>query len=199
MSWPGLSRVRRPGWWLPLLLAASCGPAEAEPVRGPHATEPTFGQERPPEPTGAPRASAAKNPPEKPAGGSERDAGEAPQSEATKAADVVVDPVSGPIDRRLLLAVLDRGLGRFLQGVDTEPHVVDGRFVGFRILSLYPDDPRFAHVPIEPGDVLLEVNGRSIERPDQAMKVWKSLRVAGSLVLRYQRDGTLHEARYVIE
>jgi len=37
------------------------------------------------------------------------------------------------INRRQLVAVIDGGLGRFLQGVVTEPELAHGRFVGFRL------------------------------------------------------------------
>jgi type II secretory pathway component PulC len=42
---------------------------------------------------------------------------------------------------------------------------------------------------VRPGDVVLSVNGRSIERPDAAHEVFQSLRSAPALVVRLVRDG----------
>ena len=105
---------------------------------------------------------------------------------------------SGQIHRVQLGVVLDAGLGRFLQGVETEPALTDGRFVGFRLLSLYPDDPRMAGVGLERGDVITRVNGQPIERPEQALRVWDGLRVASELVIEYRRGEEQRELRFAI-
>src|SRR5262245_48803913 len=107
------------------------------------------------------------------------------------------DEGEGPpvIARDQLDAVLAAGLGRFLQGVETEPGLEDGRFAGFRLVSLYPDDPRLGGSDHHAGDVLTRVNGHSIERPEQAMRGWDELRVASELAIEYRRDGELHEVR----
>ncbi len=106
--------------------------------------------------------------------------------------------VEGQISRASLNVVLDAGLGRFLQGVVTEPHLEDGHFVGFRLVSLYPDDERMRSVDLVPGDVVTKVNGQPIERPEQAMRVWSSLRVASELLVDYQRDGEERQLRFAI-
>ncbi|MEM9192913.1 MAG: hypothetical protein AAGF12_27305 [Myxococcota bacterium] len=104
----------------------------------------------------------------------------------------------GEIGRSDLTVVLDAGLGRFLQGVETEPHVDGGRFVGFRVLSFYPEEPRFEGLDLEPGDVIRRVNGQSIERPEQALRVWNGLRVASELLIEYQRGEEERELRFEI-
>ncbi len=105
---------------------------------------------------------------------------------------------SGTILRAELAPVLDAGLGRFLQGVVTEPRLAGGDFVGFEIVSLYPDDPRFARLDLRPGDVVTRVNGQSIERPEHALAVWSSLRVASQLLVEYQHEGERKELRFEI-
>jgi type II secretory pathway component PulC len=105
----------------------------------------------------------------------------------------------GSIGRGDLVAVLDAGLGRFLQGVGTEAHLDSGRFVGFRLTRLYPDDERFSAVDLRAGDTVVRVNGRSIERPEQAMRVWQELRVASELMIEYVRSGEPRELRFTIE
>lgn len=105
---------------------------------------------------------------------------------------------TGTILRAELAPVLDAGLGRFLQGVVTEPRLEDGDFVGFEIVSLYPDDPRFARLDLQPGDVVTRVNGQSIERPEHALSVWTSLRVASQLLVEYRHEGEPRELRFEI-
>ena len=104
----------------------------------------------------------------------------------------------GQIDRPTLITILDNGLGRFLQGVHTQPEMHKGTFVGFRIVEIYPDDPIFRHASPKANDIVTQVNGQPIGRPEQALKVWESLRVASELRIDYLRDGKPHEARYTI-
>jgi S1-C subfamily serine protease len=130
-------------------------------------------------------------------------AGSSPAPESPPPAEAAPEPppaprVQGQIDRAELEVILDAGLGRFLQGVETEPHVVDGRFVGFRLVSLWPRDPRFQGLALGPGDVVVRVNGQPIERPEQALQVWNGLRVASALFIEYLRDGEPRELRFAI-
>jgi hypothetical protein len=104
----------------------------------------------------------------------------------------------GEIVRAELLPVLDAGLGRFLGGVRVEAALTDGRFDGYRVVTIYPEDPRFAELPLLPGDIVVRVNGESIERPEQAFLVWNGLRVASELMIEYVRGGERRELRYVI-
>ena len=123
-----------------------------------------------------------------------------PADEAHSARGSASQPlrVSGEIQRAELLPVLDAGLGRFLQGVRTEPDLQNGRFVGFRVIELYPSDARLSEVDLRPGDTVLRVNGQSIERPEQALHVWEELRVASQLVIEYLRAGRREDLRFEI-
>ncbi|QQR91628.1 MAG: hypothetical protein IPJ88_07875 [Myxococcales bacterium] len=103
------------------------------------------------------------------------------------------------LDRSLLIAVLDAGLGRFLQGVQTKPFFSRGRFAGFQIVSIYPEDKRFSDIDPKVGDVVLRISGKRIERPEQALAVWESLRVASELRVAFLRDQKVQEVRYPIE
>jgi hypothetical protein len=96
---------------------------------------------------------------------------------------------SGVIVRKDLVPVLEGGLGRFLQNVETEPTFYQGTFVGFRIISFFPGDLEYASLDLRPGDIVTHVNGRSIERPEQAVAVWDALRSAKDLVVLYRRGG----------
>ncbi len=124
-----------------------------------------------------------------------------PVADADDSPDVNYEPptTAGAIARSDLLLVLDAGLGRFLQGVQTEPDLRDNQFVGFRIRSLYPDDPRFTSLALQPGDTVTRVNGQSIERPEYAMRVWNELRVASQLLVEYVHEEERHELRFEIQ
>ena len=105
---------------------------------------------------------------------------------------------SGSIARQDLVPVLDRGLGRFLQNVETEAAFHKGAFVGFRILSLFPGEPAYASLDLRPGDTVTAVNGKPIERPEQAAAVWEELRTASNLVVSYRRDAERYALRFAI-
>ena len=105
---------------------------------------------------------------------------------------------TGVISREELVPVLDGGLGRFLQNVQTEPVFHKGAFVGFRIVSLFPGEPAFASLDLRPGDTVTRINGRRIERPEQAAAVWEDLRTASNLVVDYRRNSEPHTLRFTI-
>ena len=135
-------------------------------------------------------------------GASQTSVAETPRAPEEPPAEEVVTyepPVTaGMIERGQLVAVLDAGLGRFLQGVDTEPHLADGGFIGFRLRRLYPADDRFSRLDLKPGDTVTAVNGQSIERPEQALQVWESLRVASELMVEYLREDETRTLRFEI-
>jgi hypothetical protein len=105
---------------------------------------------------------------------------------------------TGVISRDELLPVLDGGLGRFLQNVETEPAFHKGSFVGFRIVSLFPGEPAFASLDLRPGDTVTRINGKPIERPEQAAAVWEDLRTASNLIVDYRRNAEAHTLRFTI-
>ena len=102
----------------------------------------------------------------------------------------------GTIARAALDEVLEGGLGRFLQRVETQPHLEEGRFVGFRVTELRTE--LFSEVDLRPGDTLLSVNGMRIERPEEALHAWNSLRVASELTIELLRAGERRQLRYAI-
>ncbi len=123
----------------------------------------------------------------------------APAEPAPAAAEAAPSHAAdGRIRRADLEPVLEAGLGRFLQGVETEPALEDGRFVGFRLVSLYPEDERLSGIDLKPGDVIVRVNGQPIERPEQALRVWNGLRVASELFIEVRRGDEDRELRFEI-
>jgi type II secretory pathway component PulC len=93
--------------------------------------------------------------------------------------------------------VVEAGLGSFLQRVELSPSLEDGAFRGFRVVALGP--PEFWQaVDLQPGDIVLSVNGLPIERETQAYEAFQSLKSAEELVVSYRRSGEGRELRYKI-
>jgi len=87
--------------------------------------------------------------------------------------------VSRPALRRLQ----DRGPHWMLARVDVRPLLKRGRFVGWRIV-------RYAGPgQLDPGDVVLRVNGNTLERPEQFMQAWTELPVRDKLVIELVQQG----------
>jgi type II secretory pathway component PulC len=105
----------------------------------------------------------------------------------------------GVIPRDALKAELDRGIGRFLQQVRAEPVVSRGRFLGWRLTTLFPSRGDVHVQAIKPGDVVRRVNGQSIERPEDFKALWDGLAAASQLVLEIERDGESSTVRYTIQ
>ena len=105
---------------------------------------------------------------------------------------------SGVITRGDLAKVLDASPGAFLQHVDSEARFVGGRFAGWKLVTFFPGDPRFAGVDLQAGDVVKSVNGNAIERPEQLMDLWQALRSADELVVDLERAGARRTLRWKI-
>jgi hypothetical protein len=137
--------------------------------------------------------------------------GEAPAPLATggmsSSAGVAADPVAPAcaarpggdrLRRSAVVKTVDAGLGRWLQSVSLDPKVEGGRFRGWIVRSLPSGDPCYADVDLRADDVVVRINGRSIERPDEAHRVWTSLRTSPALVIDFLRDGQAHTLRFAI-
>jgi hypothetical protein len=94
----------------------------------------------------------------------------------------------GTLQRSQVVAVVDRGLGEFLQRVELEPSLEGGRFRGFRVLALTP--PEFwAGVDLHPGDVVTHVNGQFVEDPNVVFDAFTGLKSARELRVDALRAG----------
>lgn len=95
---------------------------------------------------------------------------------------------AAPVPRTALAPVIGRGLGRFLSTLEVSPVLAQGRFVGFRLERAEALPAwRAAGLDLRPGDVVTAVNGHSIERPDEALEVFQSVRAAPALRLAVVR------------
>jgi type II secretory pathway component PulC len=101
------------------------------------------------------------------------------------------------LKRSLVVKTVDAGMGRWLAGgtgerppeVIVDPFMQKGRFRGWIVRKLYPDDPCYKELDLRPGDVVLKVNGKVLERPEQAQEIFGSLARAPALVVEYTRAG----------
>ncbi len=96
--------------------------------------------------------------------------------------------------------IVAAGLGAFLQRISLDDHPVflAGKFHGFRIVALQGGPAAWGGVDIKPGDVVTSVNGFPIERPEQALQAFQSLKVASELRIDYERNGEPRSLRVAI-
>ena len=92
------------------------------------------------------------------------------------------------IERERYDKVLTKGPASFIQQVRVKPYIDRGRFRGFILLNSFPDSAPQEDSELQPGDVIQRINGQSVERPDQFMKVWNSLKGQKALTLRILRN-----------
>lgn len=96
----------------------------------------------------------------------------------------------GVLRRRAVNETVDAGVGRWLAGgAEVKQKLAKAKFQGWEVVRLYPGDPCYRQIDLRPGDVVTQVNGKSIERPEQAFAVFSSLRTDTTLVVDYLRAG----------
>lgn len=100
------------------------------------------------------------------------------------------------IARSDLHAMLERGPGGFLRGVELSAQFRDGRFSGWRIVQFMPGEMRFDPYDLQPGDIIGPINGRLIERPPHLATLWDELRTASAVVVEVRRDGSRFELHF---
>ena len=106
---------------------------------------------------------------------------------------------TGTIARDRLVAVLDAGPGTFLRQLEVAPRMVGDRFVGWQLVQLIDHAGPLNDVDVVPGDVLLAINGKPLERPDELQTVWDSLRTANELTAQLSRGDSKLELRFTID
>jgi S1-C subfamily serine protease len=154
---------------LPTVLAATALLLSSCSTTAPETVDPT--------PVGpAPEPIVAASPPPAP-----------PEPIPPRTCDMFAKP--GVVRRASLVREIDAGMPRWLQGVEGDRMLANHRFQGWLVKSLHPEDPCYKEVELRHGDVVQKVNGKSIEKPDQAFEVFQALRTASSLVVDYLRDG----------
>ncbi len=102
------------------------------------------------------------------------------------------------VHRQALVRLIDTGLARWMQGVEGDRALANHRFQGWLIKSLHPEDPCYREIGLASGDIVQKVNGKSIEKPEQAFDVAESLRTAPAIVVDFLRNGSAKSIRIEI-
>ncbi len=113
-----------------------------------------------------------------------------------KSEEAETAPRSGTISRGDMNKVLADGPAALLGKVMTEPFFKNGKFIGFRITEFTGNIPEM--IDLRSGDVVLEVNGRMIERPESYYEIFQELKVAGEIRFKLLRDGQEQSIAYPI-
>lgn len=95
------------------------------------------------------------------------------------------------IEAPVFEAWLARGPQYLLSQVVPVPVTEGTRFHGFRLTQWFPGHPgEISSAWVRPGDVITRINGRSVERPDQFLYLWKRLGEGRRLVIEGWRPET---------
>ncbi|MDJ0763202.1 MAG: hypothetical protein QNJ97_09465 [Myxococcota bacterium] len=134
-----------------------------------------------------------------------------PPAEVTAApATVTSSPASMPLEKEIvedaglpnvilrtdLHAVLAAGPAAILSKVETAPVFKDGRFLGFRIVAL--SKPPSPVIDLRVEDVILSVNGKSVERPEGFYEIIETLKTADEIRFSVVREGVAQTLVYPI-
>ncbi len=103
----------------------------------------------------------------------------------------------GAIWRSDVAETVEAGLGYFLQRVDVEAEVLEGSFVGYRVVELHPPS-WWLGIDLKPGDIVTRVNEMPIETPAEAHDVFSALPRAEQIVVAYLRGGEPRELKFRI-
>ena len=87
-----------------------------------------------------------------------------------------------------------------LRSLQLEVYRPNGRFIGWRVGSTWPDDPSLCgqRCDLQEGDIILTVNGRPVERPEQLSTLIEGLATMERLEIQMIRDGTLRKRSFAV-
>ncbi len=80
-------------------------------------------------------------------------------------------------------------LNSFLSQVRIVPFFKDGKPYGFKLASVRQDSP-VAKLGIERGDIITQVNGISVEKPEDLMNLYRQVQQLDSVTLELEREGS---------
>jgi hypothetical protein len=92
--------------------------------------------------------------------------------------------------------VLLRRPGWLLTKIEIEEVLRQNKFVGWRLVRL-PSE--WDGSGLQPGDVVTDVNGLSLEKPDDLWNAWLAMADANELKIAFERDGKAQTATLKIE
>lgn len=114
---------------------------------------------------------------------------------ATAAEGAAVDPSKhgGQIARFDLNRVLDAGPGAFLARAEVKARLVKGQFRGWQVVR-----SPYTQIDLVAGDVVVSVNGRTLEHPVDLEKLWRDLRAANRIDVDVDRGGRRFALRFAV-
>jgi hypothetical protein len=130
-----------------------------------------------------------------------------PVAPVAPAAPVIASPAdpfddllpSGNIAAEVILRLHKAGPHMLLRALETEPARINGKLLGFRIVSLAPDAAFLRRAQLLPGDIITSVNGASLLTPEDFMKVWSSLPKLAAIEVNLLRGSDAIAKRWVID
>jgi type II secretory pathway component PulC len=122
---------------------------------------------------------------------------DAPESPSLPRPEPAVPSSAEGISREDLDRALAAGPAALLAEVRTEPVFEQGRFVGFKIAAFVNEPPTV--IDLRVNDVILSVNGRKVERPEDYFEVFRALEKADELSFEVLRGGEKKTLRYPIQ
>lgn len=112
-----------------------------------------------------------------------KDAGGIDAKAAKPAAE---DAPPGTVPRKALDAVLLRRPPYVLSRVQMEEVLKQNKFIGWRLTS-FPAE--WDKTGLQPGDVVTDVNGVALEKPEDLWTAWLALSEASEIRIGFERDG----------
>ncbi len=114
-------------------------------------------------------------------------------AESAPGADSATSPRDGKIARADLHRVLDAGPGAFLARAEVKARLDKGQFRGWQVVR-----SPYSKIDIVPGDVLLSINGRTLEHPVDLERLWRDLRAANAIDVDVDRGGRKFALRFSV-
>lgn len=114
--------------------------------------------------------------------------------------EAAVDRPAQTIYRSELSRALLRGPGYLLYQLGPEPFRASGKFIGWQITHVFPDDPQLCAPGCDlfPGDIILGINGDSLETPQAFSKFIEKLPSTRTLRVSSLRNERRRVVTYTI-
>ncbi|NVB41516.1 hypothetical protein G6O69_27000 [Pseudenhygromyxa sp. WMMC2535] len=128
------------------------------------------------------------------------DPGEAASPEGTSEVEAPPRP-EGVIYRSELHRATQDGSPAYLTGaLSPEPYRPQGRFEGWVITRLWPQDPELCApgCDLQPGDIILSVNGSTLQTPEDLSNLLARIDEIESVDVRGIREGEYYERSYPV-
>ncbi len=114
----------------------------------------------------------------------------------------VKDPGSGPsetisVDRSFVEESMSN-INTLMKQVRVRPHFENGRPDGLLVYGINPNS-LFRKMGLRNGDIIMGVDGKTIQSVDDALSLYDSLKNAGNLDMQIKRRGSLKEIHYNVQ